>query len=331
MPKRLANGRAEELLDGVMRIVAARGFSELKMSDLARELHCSVATLYKLAPSKTDLVILALAAVGRAPARRYRCPGACNAPRRPLGLGPTTAKEPTACASCLPLFAATSSILKRPGGPIERSCPIGSSSASRRCSTRPREAGEIRPINVRFAVGMFRYIAFAVRDEDLLAAAGLTAREAMLEVDKMIWDGVLCHPAELEGGASPRRRRSRPDPVTERARPDSGARPSCHALRTRPSAGARAWRSQAERTCTLPQQPHAIAASHTDPAHGAGGFGPRPTPPTGPGGLIPTADTAHWSRRVRSATDAADRSGGIRSSTWCHDAASCGKVWIGSR
>ncbi len=46
-------------------------------------------------------------------------------------------------------------------------------------------------MNVPFAVGMFKYIAFAVRDEDLLAAAGLTAqRGALLEVDTMIWDGL---------------------------------------------------------------------------------------------------------------------------------------------
>ena len=98
MPKRLANGRAEELLDGVMRIVAARGFSELKMSDLARELRCFVATLYKLAPGKTDLVILALERWESA-SSPISMSKRVHVQRRPLGLGPTTAKEPTACAS----------------------------------------------------------------------------------------------------------------------------------------------------------------------------------------------------------------------------------------
>jgi hypothetical protein len=37
---------------------------------------------------------------------------------------------------------------------------------------------------------MLRYIAQAVRDEDLLSRAGLTAREALLEVDTIIWEGV---------------------------------------------------------------------------------------------------------------------------------------------
>jgi len=49
-------------------------------------------------------------------------------------------------------------------------------------------------VNPTFLVGMLRYIAQAVRDEDLLARAGLTAREALLEVDTIIWDGVRRYP-----------------------------------------------------------------------------------------------------------------------------------------
>jgi len=51
-------------------------------------------------------------------------------------------------------------------------------------------AGEIRQVNARFMAGMFRYIAAAIRDEDLLDAAGLTAGEALLEVDTVIWGGL---------------------------------------------------------------------------------------------------------------------------------------------
>ena len=64
MPRRLDDGRREELLDGVMRIIAARGFSEVRTAEIARELRCSVATLYKLAPSKDSLVVLAIARWG---------------------------------------------------------------------------------------------------------------------------------------------------------------------------------------------------------------------------------------------------------------------------
>ncbi len=60
MAKRLAKGRRDELLDGVMGIIAARGFSGVRVSELAAELHCSVASLYKIAPSKDSLVLLAI-------------------------------------------------------------------------------------------------------------------------------------------------------------------------------------------------------------------------------------------------------------------------------
>jgi hypothetical protein len=56
--RRLADGRREELLDGVMRISSARG-SSLNVTELAREPHCSVATLYKIAPSKDSLMVRA--------------------------------------------------------------------------------------------------------------------------------------------------------------------------------------------------------------------------------------------------------------------------------
>ena len=51
-------------------------------------------------------------------------------------------------------------------------------------------AGEIRHVNARFMAGLFRYIAAAIRDEDLLEAAGLTAGEALAEVDTVIWGGL---------------------------------------------------------------------------------------------------------------------------------------------
>ena len=59
--KRLDDDRRDELLDGVMAIIAARGFSQVTIAELARELHCSAATLYKIAPSKDSLVLLAIA------------------------------------------------------------------------------------------------------------------------------------------------------------------------------------------------------------------------------------------------------------------------------
>ncbi len=191
MPRRLANGRAEELLEGVMRIVAAQGFAELKMTYLAKELHCSIATLYKLAPSKTDLVILALQQWGirmlaDVEARADECSSPSARARTYYREGADSLRELTSTfRRDVEYFEATRRAYREIISDrfIERFSALLEEAS---------QAGEIRPLNIRFAVGMFRYIAMAIRDEDLLTAAGLTAREALLEVDKIIWDGVRC-------------------------------------------------------------------------------------------------------------------------------------------
>jgi AcrR family transcriptional regulator len=186
---RLNNGRKEELLDRVMRIAAAEGFAELKMADLARELHCSVATLYKLAPSKIDLVIVALERWGEQllttiDARARECTTPSARARAYYREGADGLRE---------LSSAFRRDVERFEGTRRAYREIISDRFIERFSALLEEAaqaGEIRPVNVPFAVGMFRYIAVAVRDQDLLDRAGLTAREALLEVDTMIWDGV---------------------------------------------------------------------------------------------------------------------------------------------
>ena len=192
MRRRLANGRTEELLHGVLRLAAAEGFSGLKVADFARELHCSVATLYKLAPTKFDLMSVALERWGRqtlleaeacslecsdpsARARTYYRTGA----ERLRELSPEFRRD-------VDRFAATRQTWQRISDEfIDRFSELLQVAA---------DTGEIRPVNPTFLVGMLRYIAQAVRDEDLLARAGLTAREALLEVDTIIWDGVRRDP-----------------------------------------------------------------------------------------------------------------------------------------
>src|ERR1700690_3317312 len=57
--KRIAAERAEELLGMLMDVIAEEGFASLKVSDLAQRLRCSTSTLYRIAPSKESLVLLA--------------------------------------------------------------------------------------------------------------------------------------------------------------------------------------------------------------------------------------------------------------------------------
>jgi AcrR family transcriptional regulator len=185
---RLKNGRREELLDGLMRIASAEGFAELKVADLACRLHCSVATLYKLAPTKVDLVSLALERWGKdtlseAESRSLERSSASDRARTYYGAGSERTRELShEFRRDVERFSATRQTWRTiSDGFIDRFSELVSEAA---------EAGEIRHVNPTFLVGMLRYVAMAVRDEDLLDRAGLTAREALMEMDTIIWDGV---------------------------------------------------------------------------------------------------------------------------------------------
>ena len=52
------------------------------------------------------------------------------------------------------------------------------------------DAGEIRPVNVRFFAEVLRGISVVTRSERVLSASELTHEQAVLEVDSLLWDGV---------------------------------------------------------------------------------------------------------------------------------------------
>jgi AcrR family transcriptional regulator len=187
--KRLARGRAEELLDGVMLIIGARGFSDVRVSEIASELHCSVASLYKIAPSKDSLVLLAIrhwgeltlaslevcAKKGATASERARCYFVAGAESlRPLSLEFFADVE---------RFESTRitwrTLVVDPY--IDRFVELVALA---------QEAGEVRPVNTRFLGEMLRQIGFVTRDERVMRASGLTNEQAVLEVDRIIWDGI---------------------------------------------------------------------------------------------------------------------------------------------
>jgi AcrR family transcriptional regulator len=187
--KRLASGRREDLLDGVMRIIGARGFSDVRISEIAAELHCSVASLYKVAPSKDSLVLLAIgrwggltlahlevcAERGASASERARCYFIAGAESlRPLSL---------AFFADVDRFESTrivwrTTIVDRY---IDRFIQL---------VTLAQDSGEVRPINSRFLGEMLRQIGFVTRDERVLRESGLTCEQAVLEVDRIVWEGI---------------------------------------------------------------------------------------------------------------------------------------------
>ena len=189
MPRRLDDNRRNVLLDGVMRIVAARGFAEVQISEMAHELKCSAATLYKIAASKDSLVLLAIARWGE---RTF-----VNLEAR-AALGETSSERARAyfragAESLHPMSLAFYADIAR----FESTRLVWRTTVVDRYIDRfielvqsAEDAGEIRPVNTRFLGEILRQIGFVTRDERVLSASGLTSEQAVLEVDALLWDGM---------------------------------------------------------------------------------------------------------------------------------------------
>lgn len=189
MRKRLDDGRRDELLDGVMRIIVVRGFSKVQVSEIARELNCSASTLYKIAPSKESLVLLAIErwsgdAFESLEARASQCGDASDRARTYFRAG-AKALRPMSLAffSDVERFQSTRMVWRQTvvDRYIDRFVELVQDA---------EKAGEIRPVNVRFLGEVLRQIGFATRDEAVLSASELTSEQAVLEADAIIWDGI---------------------------------------------------------------------------------------------------------------------------------------------
>jgi AcrR family transcriptional regulator len=186
--KRLDDDRRDELLDGVMAIIAERGFSQVQVAELARELRCSVATLYKIAPSKDSLVLLAIGRWGDVTLS---------------GLERRALRGKTATEQARQYFLGAAESLRPLSltfrGDVERfeSTRVGYQAISDRFVARFVEllddavaAGEMKPMNTRFLGHLLRQINRVVRDEHVLRDSKLTSEEAGLQVDLLLWDGL---------------------------------------------------------------------------------------------------------------------------------------------
>ena len=189
MPRRLDDERREELLDGVMRIIAARGFSVVLVSEIARELHCSVATLYKMAPSKDSLVLLAIARWGELTlasleVRARQGTTASDRARRYFRAGAESTR-PLSLAFYADIERYESTRLAWWTNVVERYL-----NRFAELVRLAEDAGEIRPVNIRFLAEVLRGISYVTRSERVLSATGLSHEQAVLEVDALLWDGM---------------------------------------------------------------------------------------------------------------------------------------------
>ena len=189
MPRRLDDARHAELLEGVMRIIAARGFSEVRIAEIARELRCSAATLYKIAPSKDSLVLLAIArwgelTLGELEVSARKGTTASDSARRYFRAGAASTRH-LSLAFYADIERYESTRLAWWTGVVERYL-----NRFVELVQLAEDAGEIRPVNIRFFAEVLRGISFVTRSERVLSATGLTHEQAVLEVDSLLWDGL---------------------------------------------------------------------------------------------------------------------------------------------
>ncbi len=188
MRKRFDDNRREELLDGVMGIISAHGFSKVTILELAKELHCSGSSLYKIAPNKDSLVMLAITRWGELAMKEIEA----------------RALHGRTAADRARLYFLAGAEAVRPMSHEFRSdvnrfesTRLAYANVSDRFLGRLIElldeavkAGEIRTVNTHFLAHALRQIAYLVRDEELLSDCGLTASEAIQEAQRFVWDGI---------------------------------------------------------------------------------------------------------------------------------------------
>jgi AcrR family transcriptional regulator len=187
--RRLDEDRRAELLDGVMAIIAERGFSDVTIAELARELHCSAATLYKIAPSKDSLVLLAIARWAHVvfadmEARSLKGKSASERARIYFRAG-AEHTHPLSLAFYADIGRFESTRLAWWTGVVERY--IDRFVELVRLA---EEADEIRAVNSRLLAEVLRQIGAVTRNDEVLRASGLTHEQAVLEIDSLVWEGL---------------------------------------------------------------------------------------------------------------------------------------------
>ena len=186
--RRLDGDRTAELLDGAMAVFAARGFAELRMTDLAGELRCSTGTLYKLAANKDSLVLLCLDRWAATTLREMSF--AADAQADPLTRARTYWSE---------MLARVGQLTLKFRGDVERY------ESTRRQWLRTSDqfierfsvylatamdAGELRRMHPRLLAELLRHISGLLRDAELLADLNMTTSQAFQEIDRFVWHGL---------------------------------------------------------------------------------------------------------------------------------------------
>ncbi|HUL39302.1 MAG TPA: TetR/AcrR family transcriptional regulator, partial [Methanomassiliicoccales archaeon] len=178
----------KELLDGVMEIIKTQGFSKVTISEMAAKLHCSASSLYKIAPNKDSLIVLAINQWGELALRDWEA-------RAVQGKTAST-RAHLYYRAAVEGVSSWSHDFRNDVNRFESArlayAKISDNFINRFADllNEAVEEGEVRSINTKFLANVFRQMALVIRDEQLLSDCGMTHTQALFEVERIIWDGI---------------------------------------------------------------------------------------------------------------------------------------------
>ena len=190
MPARPNEKRREELLDALEALILAEGFAHVRIGTLAERLHCSRSTLYKLAPSKSELLVTVYQ-------RWYD---------RVISDSIAQAELEMTCADKIVRLGKVAGRWQAQGSPAfwrdVRDTPEMADvlNAARAVGFKTVQrfldegiaTGTVRPINTAY-VGYLVWMGATVsRDPDLMAEFGLTTDEALTQLGEVVAHGAAC-------------------------------------------------------------------------------------------------------------------------------------------
>jgi AcrR family transcriptional regulator len=196
-------GRHGPLLESIQGIVLAEGFAHLKVGDLARRLRCSKTTLYKIAPSKKELILAVIDRVtDQAYADSLRCIADASITERERlrrwlkNVQVWQDKGSEAFWRDLTAWPPGAELLERKA----YRTVLGIRGVIEAGITK----GEFRPVNSAYAAYVIALGARATHDSTVLRATGLTSGEAISELAGLVLDG-LDQTRERDGRSRRRR------------------------------------------------------------------------------------------------------------------------------
>ncbi|MBT2266075.1 TetR/AcrR family transcriptional regulator [Rhodococcus erythropolis] len=183
------SARRDDLLDSVQRIFLSEGFTTISVGELTGRLHCSRSTLYSVAPTKEQLVLLATKAFFRSSAEAIeRSVREHDSPRDRIliylnGVAEAMRRNSPAFYDDMVAFAPTAEIYAR---------------NTERAAARVRElindgiaAGEFCSADGNFAAHLVALAIEGVESGVLLERTGLTAADAFAELGTLMLNGLL--------------------------------------------------------------------------------------------------------------------------------------------